>query len=252
MSTNEYPLQIRDWAVDTALGRTDLTPKFLSQVRTVGNTFEDLSMVPAGVYPFLSVAEPVKISAGGNAGDDASGIGATLIAVQGLDENFNEIVSYITTAGVSASAVSAESFIRVKTIAVIDTGAYGATNLGDITLEGATSATVLAFLEAGQGFGKDNAYTVPLGKKGIIRGADIYIDSNKVLDVRLLVRDRAGNVSVPFGNTAVIFEVFGETGYSRLSPDVQFAFPELSDVWWQARTTSGTGTVTVLSYIAEY
>lgn len=136
----------------------------------VGTTIEPLT--PGGVLrlPTRANAQALRIRAGGNANDTATGTGARTVILSGLDANGNRIAEVLTTAGESASAFTSAVFWRLQEVIVSSVGAYdlGTTptaNAGRITIEDADGNEWgrISGSPFGRGRSQIGAYTVPTG-----------------------------------------------------------------------------------------
>ncbi len=85
-----------------------------------------------------AIAYPVRIKAGGNAGDTAGGAGAEAIAIYGVDVNWNLASEIIATAGASASAYSTNSYLYLYRAHI--TNSEAVFNIDDIVIEDAAAS----------------------------------------------------------------------------------------------------------------
>ena len=112
----------------------------------LGDT-EDIWTV-GGTKVWLSTA--VTMEAISTSGDDAAApaIGAQIITIQGLDENFDDAEEDIIMNGASASAATTTTFIRISRAFVKQVGTYLGSNIGLITIRisgaGATQTDIVA------------------------------------------------------------------------------------------------------------
>jgi hypothetical protein len=186
----------------------------------------------SNAYTFITTAAPLRIVAGGNAADDASGTGARTITVEGLDSSFNEISSVITTAGASASAATSNSYIRLNNCYVKTVGS-GAKNAGNIDIEETGSSTLLGRISAELGVSETMVYTVPRGKTAFIDGLYASRSNSVTSTVHVKIRDAFGSgptkVVAAFGGVGVIFPI---------SLQGVIEVPEMHDIWVDAFTGS--------------
>jgi hypothetical protein len=115
----------------------------------------------------------VRVKAGGNAADTLLGAGAQTVIVTGLstvDGSYQ--TSTIDLAGAAASAATAESYKRVLSFEVATNGTPFSANTGAITLE-TTAPADICTINTLEGNSLFCAYTVPLGKKAIIKTISI-------------------------------------------------------------------------------
>ena len=155
---------------------------------------------------------PVQIKAVSDAATDtAAGTGAQQIAVQGLDANWDEQTVFIEMNGLTDSATTTETFIRVYRAWVSRSGVYatvavpsqdGIINIlaADDTLYMVISVEpkVVTTVDYGVGQSECAAFTIPRKKQGVLLGYDIWINSGKVVDVLFTARMDANIVTPPY------------------------------------------------------
>lgn len=120
-----YPAQMHGVIGD--LSNVVIVRKF-GRNPAIPTSWEPIWGVSSPVLPTLTTAKTIRVKAGGNANDSAAGTGAQQIHVIGLDANFDPIEEDIETNGTSASASTAQEFIRVHRIFVNRVGTYGGAN----------------------------------------------------------------------------------------------------------------------------
>ena len=208
----------------------------------VGTTTEDI-WNNGGPYPWPTVAETIRIKAGGDVNDTAAGTGARSIKVMGLDANYEEIEETLTTAGASASAVTTQLFLRVLKAQVVDCGTRIGTNIGGVTLENTTSLNELAFIETGFGVTKLSMYTIPAGKNAFITRFTTNVDAggNKLGTVSLNVCEENSAGAAPYRGLQKVIQFDNFVGIRSLDLDSYIKISEKSDIWCSGVST-GTGT----------
>jgi hypothetical protein len=206
-------------------------------------TVEDVWTV-GGVYPFPTVALPVRIKVGGNPADDVGGLNARAVTVVGLDPTFALQTSVLVTAGAAASAQTAESYIRVFRAFVTDAGLYNNTNLGNIDIE-TNAGTTLARIGAGLGQTQMAIYTVPLGHRAYLRRLNVHPESTKAVDLTVFQRQDADIIVAPTTAPRII------VGYTQVTEHFDHVFdstpelPEKTDIWLRASNPSAATAVSV-------
>lgn len=97
---------------------------------TVNSTYTPITQ--SGFYrtPQATGAVALRVKAGGNANDTASGSGAREITLIGLDQAGNVIVETLATAGASASDATVQLFIRLTDAFVSKSGTYASQKIG--------------------------------------------------------------------------------------------------------------------------
>ncbi len=219
----------------------------------VGATEEAVWPV-GGPYNFLQAALPLRIKAGGNAADDAAGAGAQTVALEGLDASFAAITATLTTAGVAASAPTAESFIRLNRACVINVGTYGGTNVGDIEIEttgGITVGWIAGITGAAPASGQTEQaiYTVPAGTTAYLGRMFATVESGKPADIFVWRRENADDISTPFTSRRMVESHHGVQNvvYDR-SYDAMPSFPEKTDIYVTALRRGGADVALSVQY----
>ncbi len=188
---------------------------------------------------FLTAASAVRVRAGGDAADDASGLGAQKILILGLDENWASASEVVTTNGASASSATTTTFIRVFRIYVTDCGTYNGANEGDVAIE-TTGGLLCAEIQAGFGQSEIAMFTVPLGKEAYIRRVNAVVEGLKPADILFLQRQNADDVTTPFTSSRVYFVMSQLEGTSHHAFDAyEGPFPAKTDLYVEAIAASG-------------
>jgi hypothetical protein len=123
-------------------------------------------MWSAGELRVLPSEAAVCIATSTDANDDGNpaSTGASVIRIEGLDANYDEITEDITLEGLS-NATGSKSFLRINR-AYITTAGSSEVNEGDITVT--IGGNTQAFIEANQGQTHQTHFTVPNGKYFLI------------------------------------------------------------------------------------
>jgi hypothetical protein len=192
-------------------------------------------------YVFPTTAETVRVKAGGNAADTAAGVGARTVKITGLDASWNEVTDTLTTAGASASAVSANTYRRINKCEVIDSGTYGGANVGIVTIENTTALQELAIIDTQRGIADQAIYTVPAGKTMFVTRFTINVGDSNKSTIRGYVREEADVIAAPF-RAPELFVQFNEfAGIGSITPETLRVIPEMSDFYMTAQRISGGG-----------
>lgn len=192
-------------------------------------------------YNFLSAATTVRIKAGGDASDDASGAGAQSITIEGLGTSLTAISEDLATNGTGASSNSSASFWRINRAYVADlgVGTYGGFNTAAVTIENSGGGTDLLTIGAGFGQSQHALYSVPTGKTAYFLGAHITSDGNKDIDIRVCTREALNDVSTPFSPVRVKLYWIGINGSFDFAPETPgFSVAGPADVWIDTRGAS--------------
>lgn len=207
-------------------------------------SFEDISVIVAGTYPFLQAAAAVRIKAGGNANDTAAGTGARSILIEGLDSSLNQASEVIATAGASASALTTTTWWRINNVTVIDAGTYGGGAAADIIIETA-AGVILALIETSWNVSQLSMIAVPAGKDAYIKGADINIASSKTAQIRLVCRERIDVIAAPMSPVIVLKQWDELQGKIPANFQSYIRVPAKSDIWFQAQSNTSAADINV-------
>lgn len=244
--------------LDIARGLTTglTTEKVAGRNTAIGTSFAPITR--GGIYrtPQSGSATALRIKAGGNANDDAAGSGARQITLVGLDENFEEVTETLATAGTSASSSTTNTFTRLLSATVSQSGGYADTSngshAGTITIEDSAGTQEWATIGA-TGYPKGSTeigfYTVPAGKTAYVKVKRISIDSGKTADILFLCREGADETAAPYTpmkTEGVITGVAGGSVESFGDTEIPFGpFTGPADVGFMAKVASSTATVSV-------
>ena len=212
----------------------------------VGGTAEDI-WTPGGVYPWPEAAETIRIKVGGNAADDAAGVGAQSVMVEGLDTGFNPISELIVTAGASASTATTALFRRIFRAYVVDVGAYGVANTGVIQIENTTSTDVIAYIGAGLGQTEMTHYTIGAGQKGYLLGIEATVDTNQSADLRMWQREDADDATTPFTAKRLVTRFLALATAADRVVRAPIEFVAKTDIWIDG-TSGGASSLVAASY----
>ena len=115
-----------------------------------------------GTFNIMTTADTLDIVSS-SADDDTGGTGATLLLVQGIDENFLAIEEYVTPNG-TTPVTTVNSYLGVNRVYVVASGT-GDTNAGNITIDD-TSNTVgtQAQVPTGASVTQQCIYHVPINR----------------------------------------------------------------------------------------
>jgi hypothetical protein len=193
-----------------------------------------------------SSGSPVRIKVSGNALDTASGSGAREITVFGIDDSLEEVSETIATSGSGVSAATTASFWRVYRAYTSEVGSYGGTNSGAITIEIADGTRDMVVITSGEGQTQHGAYAIPSGKVGYLLSLHMSADATKAADFRLFTRENLTDVVAPMSpkRLRLFFDgVLGDVFHRAVSPGP--VLPALTDVWVEARGSTGSSEVSV-------
>lgn len=207
----------------------------------VGTVEEDVQ-TQGGTLVFLTSAELMSIISSDPANDNSTGSNAHSVLIEGLDENFTGISEIIN---LSSSAVNTtQQYIRVFRFKVNEVGTYGVTNAGNIVAT-ATSGSVQIEIEAGSGQSETSHFTVPKGKRAILKRISISMDTGKVVSIKGLIRENANNTISSFSPIKKIKHFVGLDTPLLLTDSDGLLLEEKTDVWFTAQTPTGTAAVSI-------
>lgn len=181
-----------------------------------------------GIYTGFDAIEAQTVDVSSSSTDDnATGIGARIITLYGLDADFKEINETITLNGTIA-VTSQKLFIRCDRAKVNSAGSAGS-NQGVINISQSTSGIVFAAVPELYNSTMIAAYTIPAGKTAYVRKLFATFAGGKKAaysNLKILIR--------PYGE---VFQVNGEAslhseGSSSLGRDIEYSIKiaEKSDV----------------------
>jgi len=132
-------------------------------VATAGEDIHDAG----GIYVFPTLASKINVQS--TSAEDGAGTltGALSISIQGLDQNYNQIIEMVILNGLTTVS-TVNQFIRVFRMLVETTGSAGA-NVGIITAGSQAEVLTLATIRAGKGQTNMALYTIPKGHKGFLK-----------------------------------------------------------------------------------
>lgn len=243
-----------DYFHESHVGRreaVDTVHKF-GRNSAVGTSFVPISI--GGIYrtPQVASATALRVKAGGNAADDAAGLGAREVTIQGILGDGSYASEAVATAGASASSATSNQFIRIFRAFVSASGTYAgastASHSGDIVIENSAGTEDWATISATD-FGRSQtnigAYSVPTGRRAILHTIILNVDSNKTGDILLFKREGILETSAPYEAMRLQLEFVGVTGEHELILPVPMIFTEKTDFGFMAKVDTGTADVSV-------
>ena len=205
-----------------------------------------------GDYQMPTNAQPLQIASDDNL-DHSNATGLRKIRIEGLGENWEVITNDVFLQG-TTNVILPSNFLRVYRLYGLESGSYGTyttgSQMGGITLQntnGVDTWAVLPEIETGIGSGQSQitAFTVPAGWKAYICSFFFMVDSGKTVNLYLLARFNADNVTASFDPTRMQNEFLGVVGSFALNPDTPIGpFPSHTDIVLVGQTSSGTAAVT--------
>ena len=212
---------------------------------TVGTAYTGLSQHVAAdaAIAWPIVADELRIKAGGNAADTAAGAGAREVTFEGLDINLNAISESVATAGASASAATTAQFFRLQRAWVSSCGTYSAANTAAMTIETQAGLTQ-SVISIEEGQTQRAAYTTPAGWYAMLSHFLLTPDSQKVTSFRVMHRQNAADVTVPYSSARIISEFTNLGSELEWNPTHGTVIPPETDLWVEAKVLAATGVAT--------
>lgn len=125
--------------------------------------------------PFsITGAETLSIVSSDAADTNTTGTGAWLIAIFGLDENYNEVEELTLALNGTTPVTSVNSYRAINRVAVSYSGS-GQKNAGTITLTQSSSGLTLASIPIGESVTQQCIYTVPAGYTAFLRRVELNL-----------------------------------------------------------------------------
>ena len=209
-------------------------------------TFEPIA--PAGLLLFLEAPDTMRIKAGGDAADDATGAGARSVKITGLAVVGNDIrraSETIVTSGVSASAATTLLWWRIDLVEVDSVGTYGVANTAEIIIENVNTPLDRITIPIEVGSSEVAVFSTPDDHEFHIEQVIVSVDAVQAAEIRMLFRTEFDVVVAPMKPlvTKRTFEAsVGETTFSLKSPLV---CPPLTDIFFEGSAGAATASVTV-------
>lgn len=128
-----------------------------------------------GLQTFLSTAETLDIVSSDGA-DTSAGTGARIVNINGIDANGLEITEDVIMNG-TTPVTTVNSYLFVNEVLVIESGS-SLHNIGNITIDGTTSSTILAYVLTTYSATHQASYRVPSDHKCYVN--DLYVTADKL------------------------------------------------------------------------
>ncbi len=199
--------------------------------------------------PITAVALEVLSS---DADDTSAGVGAQTVYIEGLALDGSIVQQTVALNGLTAVSIPTPLW-RLYRWYVASSGVYATTatasHQGTITIRVASAGATWSTLDL-DGYGRGQSeigwYTVPAGKRAFIFAAQIKVDSIKSVDVMLMQRQGANDVTTPFTPIRLVNEFIGVSGSgTQITASPTGAYPAFTDIGFLGKVTAGTGDITV-------
>lgn len=217
MAINSYPISPRDFYFEssngTMAGQYDgLNTSAYQTANTLGTEADLWASSGNLVWPVAASTLEVLSS---SANDTAAGTGARTVIITGLDINYNVISESVILNGITP-VVTVNSYFRLNRGYVATSGTVNGNNIGIITIRISGGGNTQGLIAAGFGRIAKSHFTVPNGKKFLLRTITLCSESTKPTTFKLYIRDSVPLVA-PFGTKQVgliyagIVNAFSET-----------------------------------------
>ena len=233
---------------EVALGNVpgaSLVTKFGRNPGSAMTTLEDV-WGAAGSRSTLTSEATMEVVAA-VAADDAAGLGARSVIIQGVNRALLPVQEKIATNGGGTSDPSIQKFFRVYRAWVADAGANNVANTGLVSVRVSGAGLLQASILAGIGQSETSHFTVPINKRALLVYVLPTVASNKTTDVTMWQRQELWRTAVPYTSKR---KVMGWSGIDLASPtslDVPVLFPGGTDIWFTTYAAAGS-TVTEVTY----
>ena len=179
-----------------------------------------------------------------NVNDTIAGTGARKVTISGLDINFLEVSQTIDLDGTNP-VTTTQSFLRVNHANVEETGTYGGTNLGPISITRNDNSDIMAFialddLSVGYGNSHMGKYTVPANYKASIINSNSEVFNTKLVTFSYNFRKNDNIATGPFFPIEKFKHFDGLSGDTPLCLSGAIVFPPKTDIWLDCWTDGGT------------
>ncbi len=238
--------------VDILLERiTNQTKDFIFGSNSlIGTTLEDIWSA-GGLYNWLTV--PVLLDIKSNdIEDDVKGLGAQVIAIIGLDSNWNEQTEVILMNG-NGITTTKNTFIRVNRCVVVKSGTLRGSNFNDISIL-STGGDVLVCFITGQGtkgfnygFGLSQIciFSIPRGKSLIVEDLTINVSGGKVMNIQAFGLTNPEQLG---SSKLLLFQVLDLLGIFRAGKAEYEIIAPMTDIWFSGFTSNSTSSVDIRMY----
>jgi len=212
----------------------------------VSSTFTPIAR--SGFYRTPQVGSEVnlRVKSGGNANDTAAGTGARQITLVGLDAEGNPVTDTIPTNGTSAGTASTKQFLRLTDAYVSQSGTYASqtalSHAGTITIEstGGDVWAVIPDTDIPRGDSEIGAYSVPRNRSLFITNIRLQSDDSNKVNLVMFRRTGILQTAPPYDGMRLINEFPSLIGEFEFTFDPPILIPQLSDVGFLAKSTTGT------------
>jgi hypothetical protein len=152
----------------------------------IGATDQELSALATAGFGNWPAAAAGAVLVSSDAQDNAAGTGARSVIVRGLDTNWAAATATIVPTGVTPTAATAQTFIRINEVEVVTAGS-GLTNAGDLTISVGGANILKVFLD--HSTSDAGRYSVPADMKMYLSNIEASAVGNKEVTYHIFCRD---------------------------------------------------------------
>jgi len=227
-----------DINLDTALGNY---PGVVDAITTSSYQTANTATVEADVWAgtgnmtWFQAATLLEVISS-SANDAAAGTGTRTIFLSGLDTNWLPISETVILNGTNAVPTTL-SYLRLNRAVCMTSGTWGGANIGVITIRGVTAGPVQGVIPIQLGRLAKSHFSIPAGKKFVIRSINLGCDTTGVVTFRLYIRDGSA-VAAPFGTKQLGLIYYGvQWAYTDALTNLPALLPKI-DCWITATPTA--------------
>lgn len=189
----------------------------------------------AGDHTWLTAASTLQVVSS-SANDTAAGTGARSITITGLDINLATISETVTFNG-TTPVTTVNSYFRLLRGFIGATGTYANTNLGNITITATTGGSVQGYIAIGHGRLSQGAYTVPAGRRFILKRVIVGSEATKPTNFHIYIQGSLP-VTAPYGGKQVGLNYPAVSGMFQEDLYHETILPAGTDLWIAATTST--------------
>lgn len=217
---------------------------------TVSTTGEIVSSFGGATYPYDELTtgtDPLELIST-DANDTAGGTGARAVTIIGLDANYANYTETFAMNGTTAVEIAAGTFKRIFRMYSNSLGSYAiggntGKNKGTINLRMKATTNIVGQMPAETGVTLMCNYTVPANSTAFITTIGLYVEDSKIVDVSMYQRQGCDIITAPTATCGLVLSLDAIQTERTVKMTGAIAFPEKTDIWLEAITSTGTAQV---------
>jgi hypothetical protein len=245
---------VNDIKTDVALNRISdqSVNNFFGTNPNIGTIEEDIWGM-GGLYNWLATATTLEIDSN-DLNDDATGLGAQLVVIRGLDANFDEQDEVVSLVGNGTSLATTNTFLRVNRCVVIQAGTLRGSNFNNLDIRASGGGVIVAEIRGvgatgqfnyGFGISQLGLYTIPRGKNFIVQSFLVNVSGGKAVTINVF---GISNPTTLGSAKNLLFTLDQLEGGFNSGKDVFDLVPEMTDIWVSGFTSTSTSAVDIRLY----